>query len=146
MNSFWFVVFVAVVGGFAVTLQSQFMSVLTRDVGTLESVFITYGSGGLLIGLMMLVLRGGNLSAITHVPWYTVTSGIMGLIIVGTIGYSTSKLGLMIPLSIILAAQYLLVALVDHYGWLGAPVRLLDVTRVIGIVVMLVGVLLIVRK
>ncbi len=146
MSNFWFVVLIAIIGGFAVTLQSQFMSVLTRDVGTIESVFITYGSGGIIIGLMMLAMRGGNLAAATQVPWYALTSGIVGLVIVGAIGYSTARLGLIVPLSIILAVQYLTLALVDHYGWLGASVRPLDFTRVIGIIVMLAGLLLIMRR
>jgi hypothetical protein len=44
--------------------------ILDRRIGTLESVFITYFSGGLLIGLIMLVQRGGNLGAGEAVPWY----------------------------------------------------------------------------
>ncbi|MBI3360873.1 MAG: DMT family transporter [Chloroflexi bacterium] len=56
-------VLIAAIGGIAVALQAQFMGLMDKGIGTVESVFITYGSGGLVIGLVMLVLRGGNLSA-----------------------------------------------------------------------------------
>ena len=49
---------IAAVAGIAVTLQSSFMGTMTQVLGTRESIFITYGSGGLLIGLIMLLARG----------------------------------------------------------------------------------------
>ena len=53
---------IAAIGGVAVTLQAQFMGLMDKQLGTLESIFITYCGGGLLIGLAMLVTRGGNLA------------------------------------------------------------------------------------
>ena len=39
-------------------------------MGTRESVFITYASGGIVIGLAMIAARGGNLKAIQQVPYF----------------------------------------------------------------------------
>jgi len=60
------IIIVATLGGVAVAIQAQMMGQLDKGLGTIESIFITYGGGGLLIGLIMLVMRGGNLSAISH--------------------------------------------------------------------------------
>ena len=135
----------AVVGGIAVALQAQFMGVMDRRIGTIESMFITYGSGGLLVGLTMLIYRGGNLSAWQSVPWYTLTAGVLGLIIVGTIGYSTPRLGLVTAFTIIVSTQFIVGALLDHFGILGAELRPLNPSRLVGIGVMLLGVWLIIR-
>jgi transporter family-2 protein len=121
------------------------MGLMDSRIGTLESVFITYGSGGLIIGLVMLLNRGGNLSTWQNVPWYSLTAGLCGLVIVGTIGYSTSRLGLVTAFTIIVASQFIVSALFDHFGVLGAQLRPLDLYRLAGIGVMLVGVWLIIR-
>lgn len=70
------------------------MGLMDKQIGTLESVFITYGGGGLLIGLIMLLSRGGNLSGWQGVPWYALSSGALGLVIVGTIGVRNSTAGI----------------------------------------------------
>jgi len=145
MTSLMPVIILAAVGGIAVTLQAQFMGLMDKNIGTLESIFITYGIGGLLIGITMLIRRGGNLSAWGNVPWYALTAGVLGLIIVGTIGYSTSRLGLVTALTVIVASQFIVGALLDQFGILGAELRPLNLTRLAGMAVMLFGVWLIIR-
>lgn len=138
-------IIIAAVGGIAVALQAQFMGLMDKGIGTIESMFITYGSGGVLVGLAMLFYRGGNLAAWQNVPWYALTAGIFGLIIVGTIGYSTPRLGLVTAFTIIVAVQFFVGGFLDHFGVLGAELRPLNLSRVVGIVVMLLGVWLIIR-
>jgi transporter family-2 protein len=139
------VIIIAVIGGIAIALQAHLMGLLDKGVGTLETVFITYGSGGLMIGLAMLLARGGNLSAVAGMPWYTLTVGVLGLIIVGAISFATPRLGLVTALTILVASQFIVGAMMDHFGLLGAEVRQLDISRLGGVVIMLVGVWLVVR-
>jgi bacterial/archaeal transporter family-2 protein len=145
MSSNLLLLLVAVIGGVAVTMQAQFMGLMDRHLGTVESVFITYGSGALAVGVVMLLLRGGNLRAWSTLPWYVFLAGVVGLLIVGAIGYSVPRLGLVPALTLIVAAQFIAAAVLDHYGWLGAAVRPLDTDRALGILVLLLGVWLIIR-
>ena len=138
-------IIIAAIGGVAVTLQAQFMALMDKQIGTLESVFITYGGGGLLVGLAMLLTRGGNLAAWQAVPWYALTSGVVGLVIVGTIGYGTARLGLVTAMTVIVAAQFLAGAVVDHFGLLGTELRPLTLSRMLGVGSMLLGTWLVVR-
>ena len=138
-------IIIATIGGVAITLQAQFMGLMDKGMGSLESVFITYGSGGVLIGIAMLLNRGGNFSGWRSLPWYAFTAGFLGLIIVGTIGYSTPRLGLVTTLTILVAAQFIVGALLDHFGILGATLRPLDLPRILGVGIMLLGVWLTVR-
>lgn len=139
------VIIIATIGGIAITLQAQFMGLMDKNIGTLESMFITYGIGGLIIVCAMLLNRGGNLTAWKSVPWYVFTAGVLGLIIVGSIGYSTPRIGLVTTLTILVASQFIVGALLDHFGILGAELRPLSLSRVGGIGIMLLGVWLIFR-
>ena len=146
MTNFLVLLMLAIVGGVAVVLQAQFMGVMDQQIGTIESVFITYGSGGLLVGITMLLLRGGNLAAWRGVPPYVLLTGILGLIIVSTIGYVTPRLGLVTAFTILIATQFVLGGIIDHFGWFGAEIRPLDPTKLLGVGVLMLGVWLIIRN
>jgi len=140
-----FLILLATVGGVAVALQGQFMGLLDRTLGTRESIFITYAGGGLIITLLMLAFRGNHLKNWQAVPWYAFGSGIMGLIIVGTIGYVVPRLGVARGFTLIVASQFVIAALIDHFGFFGAVVRPLDLTRLLGLSLILLGVWIVVR-
>lgn len=146
MTTFLALALVTVVGGIAIVLQAQFMGVMDQQIGTIESVFITYGSGGLLVGLTILLLRGGNLAEWRGVPPYVLITGMLGLIIVGTIGYVTPRLGLVTAFTILIATQFVLGGIIDHFGWFGAEIRPLDPTKFLGIGILLLGVWLVIRN
>jgi transporter family-2 protein len=111
----------------------------------MESVFVCYVGGAIVIGLSMAFLRGGNLMAWNNTPWYSLTAGIMGLVIVGAIGYSVPRVGLVTTSTIFVASQFTLAAIIDNFGLFGAPVRPIDISTLVGIAVLLLGVWLIVR-
>jgi len=140
-----FLFLLAVIGGVAGTLQAHFMGTLDNNLGTVESMFITYGGGGLIIGLVMLFLRGGNLGAWQTVPWYTFSAAVLGLVVVGILGFTTHRVGLVPVLTLFVASQFFVGAGLDHFGLLGAEVRPLDVSRVSGLGVILFGVWLVLR-
>lgn len=143
--STFFLIGIAVMAGVAVTLQAQFMGLLDRSLGTLTGVFITYAGGGLVITLMLAALRGGNLRNWQSVPWYAYGAGLLGLIIVGSIGYVVPRLGVAKGFTVIVASQFLIASLIDHFGFFGAAVRPLDLTRSLGLCFMLLGVWLVVK-
>jgi len=145
MTNFALLVLFAVVGGVAVTLQGQFMGLMDQGIGTRESVFITYASGGLVAALAMLAARGGNLAAWRGAPWYALSAGLLGLVIVGTIGYSVPRLGLAVAFTVIVAAQFVTAALIDHFGWLGAATRPMGLSQLAGVGLLIVSVWLITR-
>lgn len=145
MSSYISLIIIAVIGGMTVALQGQFMGLIDKGLGTRESVFITYASGGILVGFVMLAARGGNLRFWQAVPWYALSAGVFGLVIVAAIGYTVPRLGLSKAFTIIVAAQFITIALLDHFGLFGAAMRPLDLTRLLGVGVLIFGVWLIMR-
>jgi transporter family-2 protein len=140
-----FLILVAVIGGVAVTLQGQFIGIIDKNVGTVESVFITYGGGGLIVGIIMLLLRGGNLSSLQNIPGYVFLAAPLGLVIIASIGYSVPRLGLVTAFTIIVASQFILAAIIDHFGFFGTDIHQINISRLFGIVIMLFGIWLTIR-
>lgn len=136
---------IPVIVGAAIAIQSQLMAQMDRTLGTLESICVTYGGGGMLIILVMLFRSWGNLSLSSGLPWYVFTAGLFGLVIVGGISFSAARLGLVATFTVIVAAQFILGALIDHYGLFASTVRTLDVSKGAGIALLLAGVWMILR-
>ncbi len=142
--SLFLVVVVAVLGGLAGALQSQFLGIMEQRVGTLASTFVTYGGGGLAITILMLTFQGGRLSELKDLPWWVFTAGIMGLVVVAALGISVSRLGLGAGLTLFTGAILVLGAGIEHFGWFGEG-RPIDGPRLLGIALVVFGTWLVVR-
>jgi len=135
----------AIIGGIAVTLQGHFMGIMDQRIGSRESIFITYASGGVLAALMMIVARGGHLNTWQNTPWYSFTAGALGLVIVGAIGYTVPRLGLTTAFTVIVASQIVIAVMLDHFGILGATVHTMDLPRITGLLLLILGVWLVLK-
>lgn len=144
MDTVWFIV-LASVTGVAIILQGQFMGLMDLRLGTRESVFITYASGALVALLIMLPRGWRHLRGMGELPLYVYTAGVLGLVIIGSIGYVMPRLGGARTFTLIVAAQFIMAALVDHFGLFGAVVRPLDMGRALGLLVILGGVWLVLK-
>ena len=135
---------IAVLAGIAVALQGQFMGTLDRTLGSATSVLVTYAGGGILVTVFWLT-RGESLARAREVPWYAWFAGVLGLIIVGGIGFAAPRLGLSRTIVITIAAQLLAAVLIDHFGLFMARQRPADVWRIAGIALTIAGAFLIVK-
>jgi transporter family-2 protein len=139
------VIGLTVLAGVAVIVQGQIMGLITQTLGPLENLCITYAGGALVVGLAALVARGGQLKDWASLPWYAFTPGLLGVVIVSTIGYMVPRLGLVTGFTLFVASQFMVGVLFDHYGWLGAEVRPLDLPRALGLGLVMAGISLLVR-
>jgi transporter family-2 protein len=122
------------------------MGIMDTRMGPREGVFITYAGGGILATLIMIFAGSGQLRAWSSVPWYVLsTAGALGLLVVGAMGYSAPRLGLAKSLTIMVAAQLLAALLFDHFGLFGASVRTLNVSRLGGLLLIVLGVWLVLK-
>lgn len=135
----WFVIVVAAVGGVAVAIQGQFVGLMDSRVGTLASTFITYGSGGILIGIILALSGGGGISGWRSIPPFALASGAVGLMIIGSISFSVARLGLVPALMTLTAIQFVTAAVIDHFGLIGAEVKPLDASKISGLALLMVG-------
>src|SRR5215208_399649 len=139
------IILIGLAGGVAVGLQSPLASMITQRLGMFESVFIVHLGGAILALLPLLFVGGGKLSQWRSLPWYALVAGIFGLVVIGAISYMIPRVGVAAAITAIVAGQLLVSTVLDHFGLLGASVRSLDMTRILGLAVVLFGVWLTVK-
>jgi len=132
-------------GGVAVGLQGPLTSLMSRYIGTIESVFVIHMGGMIIAGAMLLVMGGSNLGAWRSVPWYALCAGVWGVVVLSAVSYTIPRIGAASTVTLIVTAQLILSTLLDHFGLLGTSVRSADLSRMIGIAVLLMGTWLMVR-
>ena len=145
MESILLIILIGLAGGVAVGLQSPLASMISQRLGIFESVFIVHLGGAIIALLPLLFYSGGKLSQWRSVPWYALGAGIFGLVVISAISYMIPKVGVAASITTVVAGQLLVGVILDHFGLLDAPERSLDLTRVLGIIVVLVGVWLTVK-
>lgn len=132
-------------GGVAVALQGPLASLMSRQVGTMGSVFIIHVGGAVVAGIVLLALGSGNLGAWRSVPWYALGAGVLGVVVLSAVSYTIPRIGAAATVTLIVVAQLILSTLLDHFGLLGTSVRPADLSRIIGVVVLFLGTWLMVR-
>jgi transporter family-2 protein len=145
MENLLLIILIGLAGGIAVGLQSPLSSLMSQRIGTLESVFIVHIGGAIAALLPLLFYSGGKLSQWRTVPWYALVAGVFGLVVIGAVSYMIPRIGVAASITTIVAGQLLVGTILDHFGLLGAAERSLDLTRILGLGVVLVGVWLTVK-
>jgi transporter family-2 protein len=145
MEAILIIILVGLIGGVAVGLQSPLASLISQRLGTLESVFIVHLGGALIALLPLLLLGGGKLAQWRGLPWYALGAGVFGLVVIGAVSYMIPRVGVAASITTIVAGQLLVGTLLDHYALLGAAGRAMDLSRLLGLAVVLLGVWLTVK-
>jgi bacterial/archaeal transporter family-2 protein len=132
-------------GGVAVGLQQPLTNIIGRQLGILESAFIIQLSGAIASAIPLLLARGGNIAQWQSVPWYALCGGVFGLVVLIAINFTFPRLGATTTTFLIVAGQLAISVVLDHFGLFGTTVRPIDLSRVLGILVLFVALWLIIR-
>ena len=139
------IILVGLIGGIAVGLQSPMASIISQRLGLLESVFIVHVGGAIVALVPLLFYGGGKLGQWKSLPWYTLGAGALGLVVIAAISFMIPRVGVAASIITVVAGQLLVGTLLDTYGLLGAVQKSLDPTRILGLLVLMVGVWLTVK-
>ena len=140
MQSIGIIIFIGLIGGVAIGLQSPLASLLGQKLGILEGAFIIHFGGAIVALIPLLYLGGGKLSQWRSVPLYSLFSGALGLIVVAAFSYMIPRIGVAASVITVVTGQLIVASVLDHFGLVGASVRAFDATRIFGIALMMVGV------
>lgn len=144
MQPIFFIILVGLLGGMAIGVQSPMSSMISQRLGVMESIFIVHVGGALAVSIPLLVF-GSRLGEWRSVPWYTLGAGAFGLMVIFSMSYMIPRIGVAGALITLLAGQLFVGSLLDHFGWLGAAQRVMDIPRMIGLGVVMLGVWLAVK-
>ena len=141
------VVLTAFVGGL-IALQAPINSQLGRSVGTFQAAFVSFLLGTILLAVIAAVAKGGfgQIAEMRSLSWYYLTGGVLGAIYVTTVLVTVRSLGAGPVVAATIAGQLSASLVVDQLGILGVAKDPITVTKVVGVVLLSVGVYLIVRE
>lgn len=74
-------------------------------------------------------------------PWWMWLGGLLGAVYILVSVLMSRRLGATVLLAATVVGQLVMALLIDHYGWLGAPVIRLSTSRVLGVALVVFGVI-----
>lgn len=147
MSRFLAVVLAAGAGGL-VGMQAPVNSRLGKSVGSFEAATFSFLVGTVALVLILLVARGGigGIGQIGRVPWWALVGGLLGAVYVSVALVAVRTLGASGLTAAVIAGQLVSSVVIDRLGLLGVAKQGIDAGRIVGIVLLVAGVALVVRK
>ena len=135
----------SLIAGLCKATQSPTNAALSKDVGNAQATLISFTGGTILLLVLSLLFGSGDLSRIAEAPAWQLLGGVYGVILVFTITYATPVLGVALTLTIVMFGQLAMGVIIDSFGLLG--VQQLDISplRVLGVLIVALGIVCIYR-
>ena len=137
--------FAAGLGG---AVQIAVQGRLGERVGSLEALATAAVIGGV-IALAALLVARRSLAGVSEAlggPKWMLLGGAMGAFIVFAITVAGPRIGVVATTAFLIAAQFALATVIDRYGWFGVERVAVTWPRVVGIVFLVAGAALTLRR
>ena len=141
-------VVLALAAGCFVGMQAPINARLARQIGSLQAATVSFLVGTLALVAIAAVSSGG-LSGIADAgkaPWWALIGGLLGAFYVTVALLTVRTLGASGLTAIVVAGQLAIAVAIDRFGLLGIARQPIAAPRVIGLVLLLAGVVLVVRR
>ncbi|MEA2315219.1 MAG: bacterial/archaeal transporter family-2 protein [Solirubrobacteraceae bacterium] len=137
-----------IAAGGLVATQAPINSRLGRSVGTAQAATVSFLVGTVaLVALASLWSGGlGGLSGISHAPWWALIGGLLGAVYVTVALVAVRTLGASGLTAVVITGQLAMSVAIDRFGLLGIAKQHVGVTRIVGLMLLVAGVVLVVRK
>ncbi len=132
----------ATVAGILVSLQVVFNNQVSEKIGIWETTTIVHLLGLTLSASLLFFAGDGSFSRMGEVNKLYLVGGFFGAIIVFSSMKAMSMLGAAYSMSIMLVAQLVIALLIDIFGLFGTEKIHLDITKPLGVVVMIIGIII----
>lgn len=146
VSSTYFFIVLAIIAGMMMPTQAAINNKLAGEVNSpIMAAFISFVVGTL--ALFVYILATGiplnNLASLRNASIISWVGGLLGAFFVASAVILVPKLGVALTFSLIIAGQMLITLVLDHYGFLGVPVKEINIQRLLGIALIIGGVVLI---
>jgi bacterial/archaeal transporter family-2 protein len=140
MNNFHWITLAA---GLLLPIQVVFNNKLTSISGSPTTSSLISFSVGTITLLLFSILRPTSfqksLQHLDQAPWYAWLGGLVGAFYIITTVLASPRIGIIIFLAIVIGGQLITSALVEHYGWLGTPVKPFHWAKGLGLAFIIIG-------
>ena len=133
----------SLIAGILLSAQSSVNGSFSNKAGTLESAFLTFITGGMILAIVVLFFGSGDFLEVIHAPkwqlaavWFGVGYLFLTILAVPKIGVIATNLSAII-------GQLSMGMLIDNFGWFGGMQIPFDFQRLLAILLMLASLRLI---
>ena len=134
--------------GCLVGMQAPINARLGRTVGGLQAATFSFLVGSVALVLVTTLAGGGlgGLQKVGQVPWWALVGGLLGAIYVTVALETVRTLGASGLTAVVIAGQLLISVAIDRFGLLGIARQQISTSRIVGLLLLVAGVALVVRK
>lgn len=133
-------------GGAVLALQPSINARLAQKVGIIESSFISFTVGAIVLAVALSFWGRGSLRAISGAAWWELTGGLLGAAFVTLTILVVPRIGTAAAMAAIIAAQLATGLLMDHFSLFGFRGTPLDGKRIAGTLLLMAGAALVFRR
>ncbi len=134
-------IFFSIAAGLFISLQGVFNTRLGEKLGFWETNTFVHGSGFALTLILMLIYGTGSFAGLGEVNRIYLMGGVLGVMIIFSVMNAISALGATYCIAILLVTQLVAATVIDSFGLFGSPVIKFDITKLLGLVIMAVGII-----
>lgn len=135
--------------GVAMTFQTAINTQLREYLHSpIQAAFLSFLTGTILLGLMVMFQSGPklNMSSLGQIPWHLWLGGILGVYAISISIYAAPKIGFLTLSGLIVFGQIVMSMIVDQFGLLGTEKIPVNWQRLLGGVIIFVGVMLTLQR
>ena len=138
----------AAIAGVLVGMQAPINSRLGRDLGHVQAAAFSFVVGTVALALVASLFYGGlgSFASVGKAPWWALVGGLLGAVYVTVAILTVRTLGVSGLTATVIAGQLTAAVVIDRFGLLGIAKQPIGVERIVGLVLLAVGVLLVVRR
>ncbi|MGH0515863.1 DMT family transporter [Bacillus cereus] len=135
----------AFLAGLALPIQFSINAQLRTVVGSpLVAATISFIVGAITLFTVSLFRADFSFNkGIASAPWWVWTGGVLGAFYVLATIILIPRIGAGTTVALVLAGQIVASVLIDHFGLINVPIHLLSLPRIIGAILVIIGVVLI---
>ena len=140
---FFVYLIIALAAGVALATQSAINTQLAKAMSgeAVIATLISFAVGTIFLFFIALAKTDlwGNLSTIPSQSWWKLIGGVLGAVVVFTTVLLAPKLGITAMLFFIIVGQLITATTIDHFGLIGMPIREVNITKFIGLIIVAFG-------
>ncbi|VWL85078.1 DMT family transporter [Oceanivirga miroungae] len=135
-------ILLVIVAGVSVTFQNSINGALASKTSTVFSVFWVFLIGTLIIIPYLFISKTPfpTIQNLKEIPFHYYLGAITGLIYVALVMISIPKLGVAYTTALLIVSQIVISLVIDRFGLLGAEVKYITIDKIMGSILMIIGV------
>jgi bacterial/archaeal transporter family-2 protein len=136
------------VAGLLVGMQPPVNARLGRSIGSVQAATFSFVVGAVALALLATIFYGGlgSFSNVGKAPWWALVGGLLGAVYVTVAILTVRTLGVSGLTAIVITGQLTAAVLIDRFGLLGISRQPIGASRVLGLILLVAGVVLVVRR